>query len=100
LDDADWLPVVGQEGWAVIGRDQHILDRPWELEAYLEARVHMFLLPGEATREEIIALVSRNLAEVCAMAAARKPNVYWMTAHGLVNYEKRQAQRKRRRRNR
>jgi PIN domain-containing protein len=98
LDDQDWLPVVGKEGWAVIGRDWHILDRQLELAAYLNARVHMFLLPGEATRAEIIFLVEHNLAAICAKAVARQPDVYWMTPRGLVDYERRKARRNRRRR--
>lgn len=60
LDDEDWLAVVGPKRWAVIGRDQRILDRPWELAAYLKAKVHMFLLPGEAKRDEILALLAHN----------------------------------------
>lgn len=97
LEDADWLPVVGQHGWAVIGRDHQILNRRWELEAYLKARVHMFLLPGQATREEIIALVARNLSDICSRAVARESNVYWMTMSGLADYEKRLARRASRR---
>jgi hypothetical protein len=78
LEDSDWLPIVGSHGWVVFGRDQHILDRPVELEAYLAAKVHMFMLPGTATRDQIIALVSTNLREVCTLAVARTPNVYWL----------------------
>ncbi|WP_213454136.1 PIN-like domain-containing protein [Rhizomonospora bruguierae] len=38
LRDEDWLAVVGSRGWVVFCRDQHILDREWELRAYLAAR--------------------------------------------------------------
>ncbi|MEW2382621.1 hypothetical protein AB0873_11125 [Micromonospora sp. NPDC047707] len=31
LTDQDWLPVVGEEGWVVFGRDQNILKRELEL---------------------------------------------------------------------
>ena len=46
------------EGWVVFCRDQHILDRPAELQAYLKAKVHMFRWPGSITRAEIIELLS------------------------------------------
>lgn len=57
----------------------------------------MFLLPGQATREEIIALVARNLSDICSRAVARESNVYWMTMSGLADYEKRLARRASRR---
>jgi PIN like domain len=100
LDDVDWLPVVGARGWVVIGRDQHILDREVELRAYLAARVHMFLLPGEATRQQLVDLVSSNLLQICTLAAARRSNVYWLTRGGVIPYERRAAERTRRRRRR
>lgn len=100
LDDDDWLPVVGGKGWAVFGRDQRILDRPIELEAYLAARVHMFLLPGQARRDEIVHLLEATLRDVCTVAVTRAPNVYWLTPHGLVDYERRRADRERRRQRR
>ncbi len=100
LKDEDWLPVVGRNGWVVFGRDWHILDRDLELQAYLSAEVHMFLLPGEATRAQLTELLAANLADICAVAAARRPSVYWVAAHGLVTYERRRTERERRRRRR
>lgn len=97
LDDEDWLPVVGRSGWAVFGRDQHILDREMELQAYLAAKVHMFLLPGQATRAEITQVLRVTLRDVCTVAVARRANVYWLTPHGLVDYERRRYERDRRR---
>jgi hypothetical protein len=98
LDDTDWLPVVGSRGWVVFGRDQHILQRPYELDAYLAAKIHMILLPGQADRQQILELLAANLADVCTVALARKPNVYWATPRGLVDYERRREDRRRRRR--
>jgi len=98
VNDEDWLPIIGQHGWAVFGRDYHIMEREYELKAYLAAKVHMFLLPGEAKREEIISLLSRNLSEICTATAGRRPNVYWLTPQGLHDYERRRSARERRRR--
>ncbi len=79
LADEEWLPVIGVNGWAVFGRDHHILSRDLELRSYLKAKIHMFLLPGTATREKIVELLGINLADVCAAASARRPGVYWLT---------------------
>jgi hypothetical protein len=98
LDDEDWLPTVGRHGWVIFGRDLHIMDRELELAAYLAARVHMVLLPGQASREQLVWLLSVNLTDICAVATARRPNVYWATPRGLVDYERRRAERDRRRR--
>jgi hypothetical protein len=73
LEDEDWLPVVGAAGWVVFGRDQHILVRERELKAYLDAKVHLFLLPGQATRQQILDLLTINLADIGALAVARPP---------------------------
>jgi PIN like domain len=97
LDDEDWLPEVGRNGWVIFGRDQHILDRELELRAYLAAGVHMFLLPGEATREQLTDLLAANLRAICATANARRVGVYWLTPRGLVSYERRRADRERQR---
>lgn len=89
LRDEEWLPIVGSNGWVVFCRDQRILDRPAELQAYLGARVHMFLLPGMAARSEILLLLTENLADICTLATARKPNVYWLMRRRVVPYERR-----------
>jgi hypothetical protein len=98
LYDERWLPVAGARGWAVIGRDQRILLREHELRAYLEARVHLFLLPGEITRNQIVDLLRKNLREMCSLASARRPNVYWLTRDGIEPHERRVARRTRRQR--
>jgi hypothetical protein len=89
LEDEDWLPIVGAAGWVVFCRDQHILQREIELQAYQTAKIHLFLLPGEATRQQIIDLLSLNLTEICTRATARQPDVYWLTRTGVVDYRRR-----------
>ncbi|MBQ0900477.1 hypothetical protein [Micromonospora sp. U21] len=95
--DEDWLPVIGSRGWVVFGRDQNILRREVELRALLDAKVHMFLFPGDVLRQEIIDLVQANLGAICALASARQPNVYWLRRDRVVNYEQRRAELARRR---
>ncbi|MFF0879837.1 PIN-like domain-containing protein [Micromonospora aurantiaca (nom. illeg.)] len=97
LTDEDWLPVIGEKGWVVFGRDQNILKRELELQAFLKAKVHMFLFPGDATRDHIIELVRLNLAQICALASARRPNVYWLRRDSVISYEERRADIHRRR---
>jgi PIN like domain len=96
ISDEEWLAVAGRQGWAVFGRDHHVLSRELELQAYLKAKVHMFLLPGTATRDQILELVSANLAEICARASARQPGVYWLRRNGLEDYPYRLRHRRRR----
>lgn len=86
------MPIVGANGWVVFCRDQNILDREIELKAYLEARIHMFLLPGNATRHQIVELLANNLGAICTLAAARRPNVYWLKPDAVVSYERRKAE--------
>ena len=64
--DTDWLPRVGRHRWTVIGRDAKIYERPAELEAYMRARVQVFLLPGQARVADLVHLVEVNLAAICA----------------------------------
>ena len=90
--------MVGAQGWVVFGRDLRIMDRPLELEAYLAAGIHMVLLPGEATRARLVELLAASLAEICAVVVARQPNVFWVTSHGLIDYEERSRSRDRNRR--
>lgn len=49
--DEEWLRRIAGSGWVVLNRDANIMQRPNELEAYRAVKVHMFYLPGEATRD-------------------------------------------------
>nr|MDT0661574.1 hypothetical protein [Micromonospora sp. DSM 115978] len=95
--DEDWLPIVGERGWVVFGRDQNILKREDELRAFLDAKIHMFLLPGNALRTQIVDLIGVNLHHICAYAAARRTGVYWLTPDRVIHYEQRVAERTRHR---
>lgn len=85
--DTDWLLRVGRHRWTVIGRDAKIYERPAELDAYLRARVQVFLLPGEARVAQLIHLVEVNLAEICAITAARTPGTWRLTLTGPESYQ-------------
>jgi hypothetical protein len=41
VDDPDWLPLIGSEGWLVITRDKAIQRRPGEKQAVLDHNVKM-----------------------------------------------------------
>jgi hypothetical protein len=81
-EDTDWLPRVGRSKWTIIGRDAKIYERPAELEAYRQARVHVFLLPGEARASELLRLVEVNLAAMSAIASSRTPGTWRLTPRG------------------
>ncbi|MGH3969724.1 MAG: hypothetical protein ACRDTV_16795 [Mycobacterium sp.] len=76
VPDGTWLKLVGERHWIVFGRDTRILERASELDAYRRAKVHMFLFPGNATREELIAIAAATLAIICTKAAEAKPMVW------------------------
>jgi len=82
-EDVVWLRDVGRQGWAVIGRDTKIFERDAELQAYRDARVHIFLFPGQATRAQLLELLRHNLREICMLATQRVPAVYFVRAGGL-----------------
>jgi hypothetical protein len=81
--DEDWLAKLTNRDWAVVSRDEHILQRPTELEAYKAARIHMFLLPNNVKRDDLIALLHGNLRDICTRAVERNPGVWRVTRRGL-----------------
>jgi PIN domain-containing protein len=85
--DEDWLAKVGDRGWTVIGRDLKIYERPAERQAYLRARVHVFLLPGQALVAEMVHLIEVNLASMCTLASSRQPGTWRLTRTGPEPFE-------------
>ncbi len=92
--DAEWMAKVAPHGWAVIGRDTKILERPDELDAYERSGLHMFLFPGQATREQLIALVHAHLKDICTATASGVPQVLRVT-EAEVTLVRRKARRRR-----
>ncbi|MBB6471156.1 hypothetical protein BJ992_000587 [Sphaerisporangium rubeum] len=87
MNDEVWLPLVGRRGWIVIATDIRIFEREHEYQAYLKARVHVFLLPAESKVAERVDLVDRNLAIMCGHASRRGPGVWRLTPRGPEPYE-------------
>jgi len=52
-----------------LNRDAKIMERPDELAAYRAAKLHMFYLPGEATRDQLKQLIEDNLGGIVTRAA-------------------------------
>lgn len=84
--DDQWLPMVGQRGWVVIASDIHIFQRPHEHQAYLKARVAVFLLPGESKIEERTTLIAHNLSAMCSEASQFRSGVWRLTLRGAEPY--------------
>jgi PIN like domain len=74
--DEVWLADVGRHGWTVISRDTKILQRRAELAAYKAAKLHMFLYPGQATREALLEALRATLSDVCTMSSRATPGVW------------------------
>ncbi|MFC4584752.1 PIN-like domain-containing protein [Sphaerisporangium corydalis] len=84
--DDQWLPLVGQRGWVVIASDIHIFQRPHEYQAYLKARVAVFLLPGESRVEERMDLITCGLSVMCGEASQHRSGVWRLTPRGPEPY--------------
>lgn len=84
--DTEWLGRIARSGWIVLNRDAKIMERPEELAALEAARVHMFYLPGEATRDQLRALVVANLHDIITLAGEREPRVRRITDHGVERF--------------
>lgn len=63
--DTVWLRRCGQNGWAALGRDTKIMERPDEIAAFRKAKIHIFYYPGNATLAELVAAASATLIDVC-----------------------------------
>jgi hypothetical protein len=87
ISDEEWLTKVGGRGWAIIGRDAKIYERPSELAAYKSARIQVFLLPGEATSAELVSFIERNLRDICAVTTLRRAGTWRLTWRGPEPYD-------------
>jgi len=85
--DEEWMKRITGRGWAVIGRDIKIYERPWELEAYRRSRIQVFLLPGQALAAHLSFLVAINLAEIGSITSGRKVGTWYLTESGTAEYD-------------
>jgi hypothetical protein len=85
--DEEWLKRVTGRRWAIIGRDIKIYERPWELKAYRDARVQVFLLPGQALAVQLTHLVTVNLSQIGAITSSRKVGTWYLTESGPTEYD-------------
>lgn len=84
--DTEWLGKIARSGWLVLNRDAKIMERLDELAAYRAARVHMFYLPGVATRDHLRYLVETNLHDIVMYATERNPDVWRITDNGVARF--------------
>lgn len=89
-DDTEWLGKIARSGWVVLNRDAKIMQRQHELTAYRNAKVHMFYLPGEATRDHLKRLVKAHLHDIITYSTNRIPDVWRITDHGVERFVSRQ----------
>lgn len=80
----------------VFGRDRYIRKRELELRAFVKAKVHMVLFPGDAAPDDTIELVRLHLARICALASARQLKVYRLRRDSVTSSEERLAEIRRR----
>lgn len=86
VPDTVWLNKVAGSGWVVLNRDAKIMERPEELAAYRAAKVHMFYLPGEATRDRLKHLIATHLRDIVTYATDRKPEVWKITDRAVERF--------------
>lgn len=91
MPDPDWLTQVGQHGWIVLTRDQRIRNRPNELRAAREARLHVFALTsGNLSAAETVEIVLAAWPAMQRAVANTEPPMFWsITRGGIVKALKR-----------
>ena len=60
--------------------------------AYRQARIHVFLLPGQAIVTELVHLIEVNLTDMCTFASSRQPGTWRLTKRSPVPYDIARAQ--------
>lgn len=84
--DDRWLPVVGQQGWTVIGHDSRYHLMPNELAAIKQYRIGCFYLWGaEATRWERMQVFARAYDRIVKLGSETPaPFIYRVDRKGLL----------------
>lgn len=82
--DVDWLARAGQQGWAVLMKDERIRYRPAERAALIDHRVRAFCLAsGNLRATEMAQLYLDVLDKLVAACGAPGPFLFVVTRSGL-----------------
>ena len=72
--DLDLLPQIGKEGWILLTKDNQIRRRPLEIEAFLAARLRVFVFESaEMTSEAMLNAFRKALPAIGRFVKKRKP---------------------------
>jgi len=84
VDDRDWLPLIGSEGWLVITRDKAIQRRPGEKQAVLDHKVKMAAITSEGNLSvfEQVEVVMVRWRELESFQELPGPFIYSITRTG------------------
>lgn len=82
--DVDWLACAGQQGWAVLMKDERIRYRPAERAALIDHQVRAFCLAsGNLRAAEMAELYLGVLDKLVVECAAPGPFLFVVTRSGL-----------------
>lgn len=74
IPDADFLPQVGRQGWILLTKDDQIRRRPLEIEAFVAARLCVFVFESaEMTAEEMLEAFRKALRAIGRVLKKQKP---------------------------
>lgn len=81
LPDHEWLPVVGEQGWVVLTRDQRIERRPAERQAVIDYGVKLFAItsPEKLDKWRQLEIVMSRWRDLERLAEQPGPFIYRLT---------------------
>lgn len=79
--DREWLPVVGQQGWAALARDRRIERRPAERTAVIAHGVKLFAItsPEQLDKWRRLEIVMSRWRDIEELAGQSGPFIYRVT---------------------
>jgi hypothetical protein len=88
--DIEWLIEVGSRGWVLLSKDKHILTRPLEVLALLQANLHAFVLRQSRNQnltgaQQAAAYVAAYEQMVGLVKSTAPPLIAQITATGRVS---------------
>ena len=85
--DVEWIPEVGQRGWVLITKDQHIRRNPLERAAYQAAALRGFIVTGkDMAGPELATLLVQCLPGMVRRAAGRPgPSLFTLSRGGAFS---------------